>query len=256
MKKTFVHLLSLGVICTFSIGCQTVTPDRKLSDSKPTAAQPLPAWTTHQKETQSDQQFLITTKLIEVSRPAGSADIPPERYERKLTDPQYQMFLREISQKKGADLMTAPSVVTRDGKKAAVEVIREFIYPIEPGDDAKKEVENVGVTSLIVARHIGGSDISIKTFTRVSEFEGYSEVKPGFDLPVFKRRDVENSAHLKSGETILVGGILSESSQDIEEAGPLGIIRSHSTHKFSRELIVAVTATIIDPDGIRPIATR
>lgn len=254
MKNTFVHLLSLGVICLISSACQTVAPDRKLSDAKPTPAEPLPAWAKNQTEPQGDQQILITTKLIEVSRPAGSADIPSKRYERKLTDPQYQVFVRELSQKKGADLVTAPSVVTRDGQKATVEVVREFVYPVGPGDDAEKEIENVGVTSHFVTRHLGGSDISIKTFTRVCEFEGFSEVNPGFDLPVFKRRDVESSARLKSGETILVGGILSEDSQDVEDAGPLGIIKSRSTHKFSRELIVAVTASLIAPDGSRVAA--
>ncbi len=87
-------------------------------------ANPLPAWTKQSGQGQSDQQLLITTKLIEITRPSGSTDIPAKRYERKLSDPQFQMFVRELSQKKGADLMTAPSVVTRDGQKAAVEVIQ------------------------------------------------------------------------------------------------------------------------------------
>lgn len=249
MKIPFAHLFSLGVLCIFSIGCQTTAPDRKLSDGKPTAANPLPAWVKQSDQVQGDQQVLITTKLIEITRPAGATDIPAKRYERKLTDPQFQVLLRELSQKKGADLMTAPSVVTIDGQKAAVEVIREFVYPVGPGDDAKEEVENVGVSSHIDARHLGSRDISIKTFTRVSEFDGFSEAEPDFDLPVFKRRDVEASARLKSGETILVGGILDETSQEIEDTGPLGIIKRRSTQKFSRELIIAVTATLIKPDG-------
>jgi len=256
MKNTIVQVLNLGVICLFSIGCQTVAPDRNLSDVKPTAAAPLPAWAKHKKEPKGDQQFLITTKLIEITREAGSTDIPSKRYERKLTDPQFQMFIREMSQKKGADLMSAPSVVTRDGQNATVETVQEFVYPVAPGDDAKTEIEKVGVASHFDARHIGGNDISIKTFTRVCEFKGFSEVEPGFGLPVFERRDVESSARLKSGETILVGGILKEVSQDVEESGPLGIIKSRSTNKFSNELIIAVTATLIEPDGSRRIAAR
>jgi general secretion pathway protein D len=48
-----------------------------------------------------------------------------------LTDPQFQLVVRALNQKKGADLMTAPSVVTRSGQRAKIEIIREFIYPTE-----------------------------------------------------------------------------------------------------------------------------
>jgi general secretion pathway protein D len=47
------------------------------------------------------------------------------------SDGQVQMIMRGLAQKKGADIMTAPSVLARSGEKATIEVIREFIYPTE-----------------------------------------------------------------------------------------------------------------------------
>lgn len=44
---------------------------------------------------------------------------------------QMQMIMRGLSQKKGADIMSAPSVLARSGEKATLQVIREFIYPTE-----------------------------------------------------------------------------------------------------------------------------
>ncbi|MDA7506271.1 type II and III secretion system protein [Akkermansiaceae bacterium] len=44
---------------------------------------------------------------------------------------QVQMIMRGLSQKKGTDVMTAPSVMARPGDKATIEIIREFIYPTE-----------------------------------------------------------------------------------------------------------------------------
>jgi hypothetical protein len=41
------------------------------------------------------------------------------------------MIMRGLAQKKGTDLMTAPSVTARSGQKATIEIIREFIYPTE-----------------------------------------------------------------------------------------------------------------------------
>lgn len=48
-----------------------------------------------------------------------------------FTDGQVQMIMRGLAQKKGTDVMTAPSVLARSGEKATIEVIREFIYPTE-----------------------------------------------------------------------------------------------------------------------------
>ncbi len=44
---------------------------------------------------------------------------------------EFKMMMRGLSQKKGADVMSAPSVTARSGQKAKIEVIREFIYPTE-----------------------------------------------------------------------------------------------------------------------------
>ena len=48
-----------------------------------------------------------------------------------FSDGAVQMIMRGLAQKKGADIMTAPSITARSGQKATIEIIREFIYPTE-----------------------------------------------------------------------------------------------------------------------------
>lgn len=48
-----------------------------------------------------------------------------------FSDGQVQVIMRGLAQKKGTDLMTAPSVTAKSGQKATIEIIREFIYPTE-----------------------------------------------------------------------------------------------------------------------------
>jgi general secretion pathway protein D len=48
-----------------------------------------------------------------------------------FTDPQFQTVLRGLSQKKGVDVNASPSVTTKNGLKATVEITREVIYPTE-----------------------------------------------------------------------------------------------------------------------------
>src|SRR5439155_17671242 len=47
-----------------------------------------------------------------------------------FTNPQFQVVIRALNQKKGIDLLSAPSVTTKSGQRAIVEVIREFRYPL------------------------------------------------------------------------------------------------------------------------------
>ena len=47
------------------------------------------------------------------------------------TNPQFQVLIRALNQKKGIDLMAAPKVTTKSGQKATISIAREFPYPEE-----------------------------------------------------------------------------------------------------------------------------
>ena len=122
-----------------------------------------------------------------------------------FSDGQVQMIMRGLAQKKGSDLMTAPSVTARSGQKAIIEVIREFIYPTEyeppeipqsiggggggnntegasipanipvtPATPTAWETRNTGVT-LEIEPTIGENDfvIDIRFLPQIVEFEGF-----------------------------------------------------------------------------------
>jgi general secretion pathway protein D len=46
-----------------------------------------------------------------------------------FSEPQFQLVIRALNQKKGVDLMAAPKVVTKNGLKGIVKIVNEFIYP-------------------------------------------------------------------------------------------------------------------------------
>ena len=48
-----------------------------------------------------------------------------------FTNPQFQLVIRALNQKKGVDLMAAPKVTTKSGQKATISIAREFPYPQE-----------------------------------------------------------------------------------------------------------------------------
>ncbi|TAE77574.1 MAG: type II and III secretion system protein [Verrucomicrobia bacterium] len=122
-----------------------------------------------------------------------------------FSDSQVQMIMRGLAQKKGTDLMTAPSITARSGEKALIEIIREFIYPTEyeppelpnsvgvsssvdgpglsssggifpvtPATPTSFETRNTGVT-LEIEPTIGGNDfvIDLRFAPDIVEFEGF-----------------------------------------------------------------------------------
>jgi general secretion pathway protein D len=75
----------------------------------------------------------IDAILNNPSRTAQTANVAPGIMSLTglFSDGEVKMIMRGLSQKKGTDLMTAPSVTAKSGQKATIEIIREFIYPTE-----------------------------------------------------------------------------------------------------------------------------
>lgn len=71
--------------------------------------------------------------LISQAQPIASDSRSPGTFALAgvFTDPQFQVVLRTLSQKKGKDLLAAPSIITKSGQRASIVVAREFIYPTE-----------------------------------------------------------------------------------------------------------------------------
>lgn len=117
---------------------------------------------------------------------------------------QLTTIMRGLAQKKGTDIMTAPSVLAKNGKEASINVIREFIYPTEyeppelpnnvgtssstnaltgattstfpvtPATPTAFTTKNIGV-SLIVTPTIGVNNytIDLQFAPEIVEFEGF-----------------------------------------------------------------------------------
>jgi len=119
-----------------------------------------------------------------------------------FSDGAVQMIMRGLNQKKGADVMTAPSVMAKPGQKATIEIIREFIYPTEyeppelpnevgatgglgaggsggifpvtPATPTTFDTKNTGVT-LEIEPNVGQNDsvIDLRFAPEIIEFEGF-----------------------------------------------------------------------------------
>src|SRR5947208_2812913 len=143
-----------------------------------------------------------------------------------MTNPQFQVVIRALNQKKGIDLLSAPRVTTKSGQRAVIEIVREFRYPtqftppqvptfsgggsgttvapavVTPTTPTAFETRNTGVT-LEVEPVVGpdGVTIDLNLVPQVVEFEGFIN----YGSPILS----PGSSSLTTTLNTVTGGLLS-----------------------------------------------
>jgi type II secretory pathway component GspD/PulD (secretin)/tetratricopeptide (TPR) repeat protein len=229
-----------------------------------------------------------------------------------FTNPQFQVVIRALNQKKGVDLLSAPTVTTKSGQRAVIEVVREFRYPtqfqppqipqtvgstngqaggttsvpITPTTPTAFETRNTGVT-LEVEPVVGpdGTTIDLNLVPQVVEFEGFinygspiytsggSFLSAAMDSiisappqlltanvinqPIFSSRKVTTSVSVWDGQTVVLGGLMGENVQKVEDRTPIigdiplvgRLFRTNTDQHIKTNLVIFVTARLVNPAG-------
>jgi len=225
-----------------------------------------------------------------------------------FTNPQFQVVIRALNQKKGIDLLSAPSVTTKSGQRAIVEVIREFRYPrtytppqvpsigsttavansvvpvvVTPTTPQDWETRNTGVT--LEVEPVVGEDattIDLNLVPQVVEFEGFINygspinavgvataagisvstpvllTQNVINQPVFSTRKVTTSVSVYDGQTVVLGGLMREDVQKVEDKTPIigdipligRAFRSNVEQHNKMNLVIFVTARVVTPAGL------
>jgi general secretion pathway protein D len=224
-----------------------------------------------------------------------------------FTDPQFQVVVRALNQKKGVDLLSAPKVTTKSGQRAVIEIVREFRYPttftppqvpsissttqvvsgvvpvvVTPTTPQSFETRNTGVT-LEVEPVVGpdGVTIDLNLVPQVVEFEGFINYGSPINAvgvntiagvtvsapvrltdnvinqPIFSTRKVTTSVNVWDGQTVVLGGLMREDVQKVEDRTPVigdlplvgRLFRTNVDQHIKRNLIIFVTARLVNPAG-------
>ena len=223
-----------------------------------------------------------------------------------FSDPQFQMVIHALNQKKGIDLMAAPKVTTKSGIKATIQIVNEFIYPtqydppnipqttsnavagfsvpptVTPSFPRNFVMEPLGVI-LDVLPTIGpdGYTIDMALNPKVTDFDGFINygspinevgytIQSGFAVPVaqtvttntinqpvFSVREVNTFVTVWDGQTVALGGLITENVQKVQDKVPIlgdvpvagRLFRSDVDQKLKKNLVIFVKPTILDSQG-------
>ena len=224
------------------------------------------------------------------------------------------MLMRGLDQKKGVDLLTQPSTVTRSGQASSIHIIREFIYPTEyeppelpdtisstevyldgvfvgalgnnsfpvtPATPTAFEMRPVGVIlEVLPTADANKQYVDINLNPSITNFDGFVNygspiTSPGAPtgllgtteptvitpnailMPVFSSMKATTSLTVADGQTIVIGGLMQETIQNVEDQTPvLGSIpvvgrlfQSKAKQPVSTAIVFLVNVQLMDPTG-------
>jgi len=205
-----------------------------------------------------------------------------------LSKPQYLSVLHALAQDKRSKTLSAPRVTTLNNETATIKIVTEFVYPTryeasvvrqDLNGDGKfdgivngvAETRFVNVPQGFVTKDLGillhvtpsvGQDrrtITLALKPEVSEKKTDDTFGGEVTLPRFTTRNLETSVVIDNGETVMLGGLMrdttSKTRTQVPFLGSLPVVGS-LFHKDNdtlerSNLLIFVTAQLINPAGAR-----
>jgi type IV pilus secretin PilQ/predicted competence protein len=189
---------------------------------------------------------------------------------QRLTDTQFQVLLHALQEDVSANMLSAPRILTMNNLEAAIIVGTKFpiISSDTSGDSATVSTtleyyENIGVQLNVVPQVCDDDYINMVVHPAVSTQIGVASAKTGTErntalteYPVLSTREAESQILVRSGQTIVLGGLLEDRESVTELKIPflgdipvLGRLFQRRTRDVSKvDLLIFLTATIVDPD--------
>ncbi len=167
----------------------------------------------------------------------------------------FEVLISALDQSTGADVLSAPRILTRSGEEATIRVGELHYFPeVFEGGTSEATLPNIsyedfkekllGVELTVTPKITGEREISLRLNPRISELAGWQsyQLAPAnsiynhrYDyararyihpalvarLPIFKKREIETEVTIADGSTIGMGGLINEKIEAFEDKVPV-----------------------------------
>lgn len=159
--------------------------------------------------------------------------------------------------------ITEPNLTALSGETATFLAGGEFPIPIAQGlGQVTVQFRQFGVSLAYTPTVLSNGRISMRVRPEVSELSTQGAITlNGFQVPAITTRRTETTVELGSGQSFMIAGLMSASSQhSLEKAPGLGdvpilgnLFRSRSFRKGETELVIIVTPFLVKPVDAKDI---
>jgi len=176
---------------------------------------------------------------------------------------QMQVFVQALRENGLLRVLAEPNLVAISGQEASFLAGGEVPIPIVTDERIKIEYKEFGVRLNFTPAVLSENKIRLTVAPEVSEPDFSNSVTiGGYTVPGFATRRVETVVEIGSGQTLAIGGLLSERVRAVSRRVPglgdipvLGaLFRSSDYHLQESELVVLVTPELVEPVAPNQVA--
>ncbi len=197
-----------------------------------------------------------------------------------LNGNQLSMFLHSVEKTGKANVLSSPKITTLSGQIATIQVVRTVPYAtavtrtnIAQGSQATENP--IFVDTFTIAEKTVGIKLPVKPTVGEDKETITLEVSPevsqivdqvpivstagsALGLPVIDARAAQTTVVVKSGETIILGGLVKDNDSDTTRQVPLlgniplvgNLFKFKSKSREKGNLIILITATLVTAEGL------
>ncbi|MCW2403289.1 type II and III secretion system protein family protein [Sphingobium sp. B10D7B] len=156
-----------------------------------------------------------------------------------------------------------PNLTALSGETASFLAGGEVPIAIATQQQVSVEYKQYGVSLAFTPTVLANGRISMRVRPEVSQLDSSSAVRvSGFDIPGIQTRRAETTVELGSGQSFMIGGLLSTASGNTIEKTPFlgdipilgNLFKSQSYRRQETELVIIVTPYLVRPVDARQIA--
>ena len=200
---------------------------------------------------------------------------------QKLTDLQFAVLLHLLEEDSSYNMLSSPKVMTMDNQDAVILVGQKLpiisttldYSTVNPTRTTKLEkYEDIGIKLKVLPQVCEDNYINLIVHPSVRELLGYqsgggsgsvSGGSSGAEYPIIAAREAETHVLIKSGQTIVIGGMIREKKENTQIKVPffgniplLGALFRRDTVTTEKiELLIFLTATVRNSDEVMAVKT-
>jgi type II secretory pathway component GspD/PulD (secretin) len=172
--------------------------------------------------------------------------------------------IKALEKKDQAKILASPNISVLDGERAFILIGDRIIYPVLIGYSQantpifSKEEERVGIYLQVAASVASDGEITLSLYPQVSTVTGFLEVN-GASYPQISTREAQSTLRIRSGETLVMGGLLkTEEVRQLEKVPLLGdipflgeLFKRRKTTTQSSQVLISIKPTLLKGDESR-----
>lgn len=231
-------------------------------------------WTLTKNTTDAGGNAIADTLMTIVGAGGSASGLTNATFNKKINSKDLNVVIDAMQEFGDTKTLSSPRISALNNQKAKLDFINTLVYfSIEKDEDGEdkdgntkytytstKQEEEIGVKlEIIPSIDLKRGDVTLNVKPEMSSLVGYVEdpINIGNKVPQIQKRTLETSLKIKSGEVMVIGGLMSENISNTNSGIPFlmnipvigNLFKMKNNTKELTETVIFIKATIVDKDN-------